>query len=250
MKKIKTTILSLIICQTLNAQSAEDGRYVSIYSGYSLLSSNLSGTGFNADLPQKGGPLYGFDLAYQSADTSALYILKYSSIHTEQSSPTGITPSKMRIDREDYSFIGSFTPWDSGALENLRLGIGYGFLQSAGTNTSPNNVLTKQRSQGALFLLSFNSKLPSDWSVLSELLIYLPHQVKESNQVTGYNPQFISTELKLVAEYIFTDNSILFGGVGYRSDQVSYNGSVSRGVTDGKDKRTLLSFPVGIKFGY
>jgi hypothetical protein len=250
MKNLFLTTLLLLTSFSVNAQSVEDGRYVGIHSGYGILSSSLSGSGFNSDLPGKGGLLYGIDFSYQNPDSGAQYNLKYEKTAVDQAAPSGVTPTNLSIFREEFRFAVSFAPWDSGKFENLRIGFGYGILQTGATETLPNNVLTKQSSQGLLFNVSYKMKMKSDWSMLSEFLIYLPHQIRESQQVTGYNPKFLGAELKLLAEFPLSDDIVGFAGASYRMDQVNYDGSVSRGVTGGQDTRTLLAIPVGIKIGY
>lgn len=250
MKTLFLTTLLLLLGTSTFAQSVEEGKYIAIQSGYSFLSSNLSGSGFNSDLPGKGGFLYGIDFSYQNPDSSTQYNFKYDKAEIDQSAPSGVTPSSLSVFREEFRFLVSISPWDSGKLESLRIGFGYGVLQTGATNTSPNNVLTKQSSQGLLFNAVYKTKLKSDFSLLSEFLIYLPHQIKESQQITGYNPKFIGTEVKFTAEYPLSDDIVGFAGASYRIDQVSYDGSVSRGVTDGKDTRTQFAIPVGIKIGY
>lgn len=250
MKTLFLTTLLMFVSLSAHAQSVEEGRYIGIHSGYGILSSSLSGSGFNSDLPGKGGLLYGIDFSYQNPDSSMQYNLKYDKAAVDQTAPSGVTPTNLSVFREEFRFGVSFAPWDSGRFENLRIGFGYGILQTGATDTSPNNVLTKQSSQGLLFNASYKMKLKSDWSMLSEFLIYLPHQIKESQQITGYNPKFIGAELKLLAEYPLSDDIVGFAGASYRMDQVSYDGSVSRGVTGGQDTRTQIAIPVGIKIGY
>lgn len=250
MKNLRLTLTILFLSPALFAQSIEEGRSISAYSGYTLQSSKLSGTGFNSELPGKGSLLYGFDFSYQGQQNPTRYIFKYSTANGEQSAPSGLSPSKLTVQREEYSFQASLALWDSGILENLRLGLGYAYLQSGATDTSPNNVLTKQTTQGVLFGLSYTSKFSSDLSLISDFLIYLPHQFNESSQVTGYNTRYIGTEIKFVAEYLFADNAAVFGGMIYRLDQASFDGSVNRGVTGGVDARTVFTIPIGLKFGY
>lgn len=251
MKNLHLTIIALLLIPaTLFAQTIEEGRYISVYSGYSLQSSKLSGTGFNSELPGKGSLLYGFDFSYQGQQNPTRYIFKYNTSNGEQSAPSGLTPSNLSVHREEYMFQTSLALWDSGALENLRIAIGYAYLQSGATDTTPNNVLTKQSTQGAILSLSYASKISSDLVLVSDFLIYLPHQLSESSQVTGYNPRYFGAELRLNAEYMLTDNAAVFGGISYRSDQASFDGSVNRGVTGGVDTRTAFSIPIGLKFGY
>lgn len=250
MKTLFLTTLMMLASFSTKAQSVEEGRYVGLQSGYGMLSSSLSGSGFNSDLPNKGGLLYGIDFSYQNSDSETQYNLKYDKTSVDQMAPSGVTPTSLSVFREDFRFVISISPWDSGKFENLRIGFGYGILQTGATNTSPNNVLTKQSSQGLLFNASYKMKLKSDWSMLSEFLIYLPHQIKESQQITGYNPKFIGAEIKFLAECPLSDDIVGFAGASYRMDQVSYDGSVSRGVTGGQDTRTQLAIPIGIKIGY
>lgn len=250
MKTLFLTTLMMLASFSARAQSVEEGRYIGLQSGYGMLSSSLSGSGFNSDLPGKGGLLYGIDFSYQQPDSEIQYNLKYDKTSVDQTAPSGVTPTSLSVFREEFRFVISISPWDSGRFENLRIGFGYGILQTGATDTSPNNVLTKQSSQGLLFNATYKTKLKSDWSVLSDFLIYLPHQIKESQQITGYNPKFIGVELKFLAEYPLSDDIIGFAGASYRIDQVSYDGSVSRGVTGGQDTRTQLAIPVGIKIGY
>lgn len=250
MKTLFLTTLMMLVGSSAYAQSVEEGRYIGLQSGYGMLSSSLSGSGFNSDLPDKGGLIYGIDFSYQNPDSETQYNLKYDKTSVDQTAPTGVTPTSLSVFREEFRFVISISPWDSGKFENLRIGFGYGILQTGATNTSPNNVLTKQSSQGLLFNASYKMKLKSDWSMLSEFLIYLPHQIKESQQITGYNPEFIGAEIKFLAECPLSDDIVGFAGASYRMDQVSYDGSVSRGVTGGQDTRTQLAIPVGIKIGY
>ncbi|MBL7672358.1 MAG: hypothetical protein JNM39_17895 [Bdellovibrionaceae bacterium] len=232
------------------AAQVEDGRYIAVQSGYGILSSNLSGAGFNSSLPGKGGILYGVDLSYQNQDSGTQYNLKYDKVAVDMTAPSGVTPTSISVFREELRFGASIAPWDSGVFEHLRLGLGYAMLTTGGTDTSPNNVLTKQSSQGIFVSALYKMKIETDWVILPELLIYLPHQVKESQQITGYNPKFIGYELKLSTEYSLSDDIVGYVGISYRTDQVSYDGLVNRGVTGGQDTRTLIAIPVGIKIGY
>lgn len=250
MKSLFLPTLFLFASFSAYAQSVDEGKYIAVSSGYGILSSSLSGSGFNSDLPNRGGLIYGVEFSYQNPDSETQYNLKYDKNTVNQTAPSGVTPADLSVFREEFRFVVSISPWDSGRFENLRLGLGYGILQTGATNTSPNNVSTKQSSQGLLLNALYKTKLKSDWSMLSEFLIYLPYQVKESEQITGYNPKFIGAEIKFIAEYPLSDDIVGFAGASYRMDQVSYDGSVSRGVTGGQDTRTQLAIPVGIKIGY
>jgi opacity protein-like surface antigen len=230
--------------------SVEDGKYISVHSGYGMMSSSLSGSGFNSDLGGEGGAIFGAEFSYKSAGSDVQYKLSYEKTSLDQDAPAGVTPTSLTVFREDFRFLMSFAPWDSGRLENFRVGLGYGVLGTGATNTTPNNVLTNQLSQGALFNLSYQSEWHTGCSLGSELLIYLPHQIQESAQVTGYNPKFIGAELKLTLDYLFSNQVSGFIGASYRVDQVTYEGSVSRGVTDGQDTRNMFAIPIGLKIGY
>lgn len=243
-------LITLLFLGHSAAAQIEDGRSIAIQYGYGVLSSNLSGAGFNSSLPEKAGPLYGVDLTYQNQESEIQYHFKYDKVAVQMPAPSGVTPTNLSVFHEDLRFGASVVPGDSGGLENLRLGIGYSILSAGGTNTAPNNVLTKQSSQGLFVSSSYKMKIETDWSLISEFSLYLPHQVKESQQVTGYNPKFIGYELKLTADYPLFDDINGYAGISYRTDQVSYDGSVNRGVTGGQDTRTLIAIPIGIKIGY
>jgi hypothetical protein len=250
MKTLIVFISFLFVGNFVFAQSVEEGRYLAIRSGYGLLSSSLAGSGFNSELPSKGGVIYGVDMSCQNLDSDTWYKLSYDKISVDQVAPSGVNPSNISIYREEIRFVVSFAPWDAGALEKLRLGIGYSFLESGGPNTSPNNILTTQTSQGLILNALYSSKFKSKYVLQTEFLIYLPHQIRESQQVTGYNPKYIGAELKVTADYALSEDILGFVGLSYRYDQVSFSGSVNRGVTGGQDTRTMFAIPIGIKIGY
>lgn len=228
-------------------QIIDDGRYVSAYGGYGILSSELSGSGFNTELPSRGGLSYGADISYQRPDSDAWFDLSYAKTSVDQSAPNGVTPQQISTYLEDWRFIFSFAIPNS---DKFRIGLGYGFLKSGGTSTSPNNVLTTQTSQGLIVNASYIWQLKTNLELRSGLLIYLPHQVSESDQVTGHNPRYLGAEAKVSMEYVLSGPFVAFTGVSYRRDQVSFSGTGSRGVSGGKDVRTIWTIPLGIKIGY
>ncbi|OFZ29524.1 MAG: hypothetical protein A2622_07295 [Bdellovibrionales bacterium RIFCSPHIGHO2_01_FULL_40_29] len=250
MKILFITTLLVFASFLAHAQGVGKGRYIGLQSGYGILSSGLSGSGFNSDLPGRGGLLYGIDFSYQNPDSETQYDFKYDKASVDQTAPLGVTPASLSIFREEFRFIISILPWDFGRFENLRIGFGYSILQTGATDTLPNNILTKQSSQGLLLNATYRMELEFDWSMQSEFLIYLPHQITESQQITGYNPKFIGAEFKFLLETPLSDDIIGFFGTSYRIDQVSYDGFVSRGVTSGQDTRTQIAIPIGIKIGY
>lgn len=251
MKNVILFCLVILIQLSARANSVEEGRYVALQTGYGILSSSLSGSGFNSDLPGKGNLIYGLDLTYRDSDNEVGYSFKYDKAESQETAPSGLTPADLTVSREDIRLMASFAPWDE--LESLRLGVGYSRLKTGATETSPNNILTEQISQGLMLNALWTSQLElmdSDVVVNYEGLLYLPYEVRESAQVTGYNASYLGAEAKVTAEYPVWGEAVGFFGLGYRYDQVTYSGSVSRGVTDGTDVRTMMMIPVGIKFGY
>jgi hypothetical protein len=231
------------------AKLQNPGNFIALHSGYGIQSSSLTGTGFNSDLSGAMGLIYGAEISHQSANTGIRYSLKFENASAEQEAPAGVTPADITVLREEYRFVASIPTWNSGG-EDLRLGIGYSFLQTGATDTLPNNVMTKQSSQGVILNAAYQVKVNPEWSVGTEVLLYLPHKVQESPQVTGYNPNFVGAEVKILVDYTFSEQLVGFIGASYRMDQVSYEGTVDRGVTDGHDSRNLFAIPVGLKIGY
>lgn len=224
--------------------------FISLHSGYGVHSSSLTGTGFNSDLSGAMGLIYGVEVAHQSAATGIRYSLKYENATAEQEAPTGVTPTDISVSREEFRFLAAIPAWNSGAGEDLRLGVGYSVLKTGATDTLPNNVMTKQSSQGLVLNAAYQVKLNTLWSAMTEVLLYLPHKIEESPQVTGNNPNFVGAEVKLLVDYVFSENLVGFIGASYRLDQVSYEGTASRGVTNGQEARNFFAIPVGIKVGF
>lgn len=233
-----------------SASPKSDGRYVGIQAGYGNLSSKLSGDGFNSELKGASGLLYGVEASYQEPDSDVHYNLKYDKISGDQSAPSGVTPKMVSVFREDLRYVVSLAPWEEGFRRNFRVGFGYGMLVTGATDTLPNNVLTKQESQGFIAMISHRTGAQTDWSMTSEFLVYLPHQIKESTQVTGYNPKYLGAEFNVRAEHTMEGRFSGFAGARYRIDQVSYDGTVNRGVTNAQETRSLLAIFFGMKVGY
>jgi hypothetical protein len=231
-------------------QTFESGRYLQINSGYGMFSSALTGAGFNADIPGKFDFIYGLSFSFQSPDSGTRFLLDYDKTSNEQNAPSGLSPSSITLTREEFKFLVSVTPWQENRLQNLRLGLGYGLLKSGATDTLPNNVLSNQVSQGLHLFANYKMNYKPQWNLILEGGLYLPHQIKESSQVTGNNPKYLGLEASAQADYSWLQNFIIFFGANYRIDQVSYDGTASRGVTSGKDTRTLFTIPVGIKISY
>lgn len=232
------------------AKAAADGRYIQPYMGYGNLSSKLTGSGFNSELPTNGGLVYGLEVGYQDKGRESQYSLKYEKISVDQNTAAGITPNAITIYREEIRFLYSFAPWEQSKLDKLRFQVGYAVLTSGGSNTSPNNILTKQQSRGVLLGTSYIYDFPSNWKLTPQILFYLPHSVKESQQVTGYNVTYLGIELKVSLDYVYSDKLTFNTGITLRNDTASFDGSVDRGVTNGKDSRDYFFIPVGVKFNY
>lgn len=224
--------------------------FIALYSGYGVHSSSLTGTGFNSDLSGAMGLIYGVELSHQRSESGIRYIFRYDNATADQAAPAGVTPTDISVRREEFRVMASIPTWNSGAGEDLRLGVGYSLLQTGATATSPNNVLTEQNSQGVVLNAIYHTVFNSEWSTATEVLIYLPHKIEESPQVTGTNPNFVGAELKLLVDYVFSENLTGFIGASYRLDQVSFEGTGSRGVTNGQDGRNFFALPVGIKFRF
>lgn len=229
------------------AYSLSEDSYVSLFSGYGALASELSGSGFNSELPVNTGALYGIEASYQPESSFNQYILKYQKTSGDQNSPNGITPVSISTSREELRLLTQFSPWDSGIFENVKIGIGYAFLGSHGSVTSPNAVVTNQNSQGVILSAACVFEISDDMVVMPETSIYLPHRLSESQTSTGHNPNFIGLELGAKIENSLTNNVHGFIGAIYRLDEVSFDGTGDRGVTNGKDTRTYFSAPVGLK---
>lgn len=249
---MKTLIIALLLLQynfNAHAESVEEGRFIGVHTGYGMSSSDLTGTGFNAKLPSKGSVIYGGEISYQATGSDTQFSLKHDRTSYSMNAPTGVTPTSLTGFREDTRLMVTVAPWE-GSLENLRLGFGYGVLRTGATDTATYNVMNKQTSQGPMFNIANKWKFKSDWSLQSELLLYLPHRVIESPQITGNNGQMLGAEAKISIEYLVSENILAFIGASYRMDRATYSGSETRGVTDGVDTRTYIAIPVGLKIGY
>lgn len=250
MKFIIINLFILGLAQVSNAQVVTDGSYIAVHTGYGSVASELKGDGFTAELPYKGSFIYGAEVSYQFKESTKQVSFKYDKVRVEQDAPDGLSPSTITIDREEVRFLFSFSPWDTAELEHLKFGIGYGFLTSGATDTSPNNVMTKQTTQGLLLHAKHKLPIEGGWSINPEVLLYFPHQINETDQVTGYNPKYYGIELKIGGEYQVSERVKLFGALMHRTDTVSYSGSVSRDVRNGKDTRNYFSVPLGIKVDF
>ncbi|MBX3040539.1 MAG: hypothetical protein KF789_07535 [Bdellovibrionaceae bacterium] len=249
--KTITIILTIFFSQYCFAQSSiDDGRYINIYSGITSLSSNVSGSGFSSELPGKSGPMLGADVSYQFKDSSARVNFFYEHGSNSVNSPSGLTPSQITMSKNQYTLMVSFVPVDSGMFQNLRLGLGYSVLMQGGDDTSPNNISTMQSSQGLLLHASYEIKAGDSFIIQPGLGIYLPYQISEKSQVSGNNPKFMGTELKLTVDYLISDSFSIFAGVEYNRYQANFDGTGSRGTSSAQDVRTDLALPLGFKLGY
>lgn len=245
--KIVYLLILFFFISNANAYSLNEDSYVSLFSGYGVLASELSGSGFNSDLPANGGTLYGIEGSYQPDSSFNQYLFKYERIAVDQNSPNGISPENMSTSREELRLLTKFSPWDSGILENVKIGVGYAFLASKGSATLPNAVVTNQHSQGVILNAAYVFEISDDTVVMPEASVYLPHRFSESLKSTGHNPNYIGLEVGSKIESTFTDNIHGFIGAIYRIDEVSFDGAGDRGVTNGNDTRIYFSVPVGLK---
>lgn len=242
--------LILLTGFSLKSFGDEGNRYILVHSGYGISSSSLSGSGFNSTLPEKSGPLYGFDIAYKMNNIEPQFFLKYKKASAAFSGPTEVTPNQLSIFREEFRIGTNFGIWDTSFLENFRLGIGYATLKTGGTHTLPNNILTHQSTQGFFIQASYKYFIDMDKSITPEILFYLPHHIQESEQITGYNPKLESYEIKTLFEIQIFDNLVGQTGISYRIDRSIFEGSGNRGVIAGQDKRTYIEIPIGFKISY
>lgn len=249
--KTITVLFAMLFGHFCFAQSSiEDGSYINIYSGVTSQASQVSGAGFSSEIPGKNGSLLGADVSYQLKDSSARINFEYEHGSNSVSAPPGITPSQVTMSKTHYTLMGSFIPAESGALRNLRLGVGYSVLIQGADDTSPNNIVTMQSTQGLLLHAAYGMFISESLIVEPSLRIYLPYQISEKSQVSGNNPKFIGTEFKLTADYLLSDSFSFFAGVGYNRYQANFDGTGSRGTSGAQDVRTDLSLPLGFKLGY
>lgn len=243
------SVLFLISGVNSFAHQFDNDQFVALQYGYGMLSSKLSGTGFNSDLPSQGNFFPGIEVSKRS-DSKMSYSVNYEKFAVDLTPPSGLTPSSISIFREELKFMATTPMIGSGPFESLRLGLGYQFLKSGGTNTSPNNILTTQSSQGLVLKATYSTDHKTTQLFTYDFLIYLPHQIKESEQMTGYNPKYLGYELNVTVQRTLSENMVGFTGLCYQVDQASFDGAGTRGVSGGNDTRTFMTIPIGIKIGY
>lgn len=232
------------------AHAVEERRSVAVRAGYARASSSLTGDGFNADLPSRSSFLYGFDVSYRRPGETTGYELRYDRTSASVTAPSNLTPRDLAVFREDLAILASNEPWKAGELATVRLKIGYGLSKSGATATAPYEIMTTRKIHCALLGVASASELGERWSLLTDLQLSLPFSISESDQVTGHSPSMFGIDARVAAEYAFSESFAGFIGIGYRDDRASFEGAVSRGVTGGRDVRTLFTIPVGVRFGY
>ncbi|MES2857217.1 MAG: hypothetical protein V4692_15215 [Bdellovibrionota bacterium] len=252
MKKLNSIITTLIIssCGATALASIDEGRFVVLRSGHASLSSNLTGSGTSTALQASSGILFDVDVSYQPESNTDRYGLSYFNATTNQTTGTGVTPRTVDVEVLSYQLHWTRQPWSEGLLSNFRFGLGYGYLESGASNTTPFVVMTNQKSHGPVLLVEHGAEPLPKFLVISKFQVYVPFELTESVQRTGYNRATIGLEASLDLEYLVQENFAISLGVGYQHQQSRFEGTGTRGVTDGTDARKMLKIPVGIKIGY
>lgn len=243
---------SLVLCFFFlsSANAIEASRQIALRSGYGRLTSQLSGAGFNADLPNRYSTVYGVDLAYRDPEAEFNYEFGYDRTSVDLVAPDALTPSAITAFREETTILATIAPWANDEKDGVRLKFGLSSVRFGGTETAPNEMLTTQEAVGVLVGASHTWSFAEKGSFTPEALLFLPFSVRESNQVTGYSPTSVGLNVRLLVEYEFFKDIAGFVGLEDRVERTEFKGSVSRGVTDGTDLRSFLSIPIGVRFGF
>lgn len=222
---------------------------LSLLVGPSVITSRVTGTGFNFNQSNSVGNLLGLGIKGQSKTMAMTLLGGYNRINADHSLSSAFTPSKISTTREDIFIYGLTQPMLSEFWSSFQFGFGYKFQNFRSDVTSPNYAFTDQSSQGLLLAVKNSHSIFEDGKTLDlEFKFYLPHKFHEKTVNTGFNPNFIGTEFQIKFSQIINPKWQFSTALIYQYDSVSFDGQGTRGTVSASDIKETLTIPLEFEY--
>lgn len=226
-----------------------DGMSIELFGGASMMSSKLEGKGFAGELPSTSGTNYGAILSRGWAKQGIRTNLRYRRASVGFDGPSTVTPNRIGATRNEYSLLVLFNPTGESSFSSFHYGMGYNLVQYSVDRNTP-AILTDQTSHGFSILVGKDFRWSDKWSSSADFTLYAPNNLSEGATPSGFNGRFLGLELELQIVYKLQEDFALYLGGDYRHEQASFTGTGARGTTGAKDIRTIISFPVGMRWDF
>jgi len=228
---------------------ASDGISFDLSAGASMMSTKLEGEGFAGELPSKTGMNYGAILSRGWAQKGFQVSLKYNTSSFNFDGPSTVTPRKIGVTRNEYSVLIMTNPTSESVLGSFRYGVGYNLVQYSVDRNTP-ALVTDQTTYGLSLHVGRDFKLSEKFYTAVDFTLYAPNNLSEGSIPSGFNGRFLGLELGFQVNYKLQEDMALYLGCDYRQEKASFTGTGSRGTTGAKDTRTIISFPIGLRWDF
>jgi hypothetical protein len=226
--------------------------YVKILGSADMISSELTGSGFNHDTASDVGVGYILKFDHALGADSGRLGFQYSSTDVEAESPSSISPDSIDVQRSEYLVYYKTPTFKDGFLKNSRVGIGYFLFEYEADQTTPNILITNQRAEGLNLSIDHESVLSS--SLITSLGggVFVPFRFNEEKANTGYFRDFYAIYISGSVDYSLgrTSDFALSAGFHLQRDYAKFEGTGNRGSSNSEDIRYLFRLPVGLKYSF
>ncbi|MFS4459897.1 hypothetical protein [Bdellovibrio sp. HCB2-146] len=222
---------------------------VGIRGATAITANEVTGSGFNAKQPDTMMLNYGLNVKNKPTGSWVFIIFDYNVTSGQQKVATGLTPSEVSVQRQEYALTLLSEPFFSTAWGQVQASIGYKMVDYSVDETTPNVALTNLNTRGPTGSLKLKNDFANQTDSLeADLEIYFPHHIRESDVTTGSNPSALGAEVQLKFNHKITPRWQLSLGLNYQYETIQFEGTGSRGTVNATDVRTQFTIPIELEY--
>lgn len=222
---------------------------VAVRGGTAMIASEATGSGFTVQQPEAMMLNYGIKIKNKPAESWVSILLDYNVTSGDQDVASGLTPTKISVERREYSFELLSEAFFTNDWGNFRAGVGYKMVDYSADETTPNAAVTSLNIRGPTASLKIKKEFANQTDALdSDLRLFFPHHIRESGVVTGSNPSAWGAELQIKFAHRILPQWQISLGLNYQYESISFEGTGTRGTVDATDIRTQFTLPIELEY--
>lgn len=238
--------LALGVSGVLVASDTPEPLLVSFSGGATFENFSLGGSGFNAQLPQSTGLVYGVHGSRGVGKNWSVWG-KLNKQDTVFRDIVGVTPTSLNLTQWQMSFgvchdLG-LEGWGSG----LQLLLGYGVQANRAQTTSPNAVIASNVSFGPSLGAAWKQPM-GNYRLFAQIDFFLPNWFREDGGVTtGSYLSAYRVTWQMEAGMPITPSLWIYAGLHLGFEKQNFTGTGTRGVTDGSQSLFNVILPLRLE---
>jgi nucleoid-associated protein YgaU/cytochrome c-type biogenesis protein CcmH/NrfG len=204
----------------------------------------LNASGFSSNLPAKLGFMVGAEAGYSFEASPWELASRVVYSQTTFDGLLGVSPTKIQVDRMRLALLTKMASgWDP-----LVFRIGYEIGTRDVRETVPRVVVTNREQAGLLLGANLRQRIGLSYVGMGDFEVFLPHRTREKSTTTGFHTSSLSLELGAGIGRRFGKSTEASLGLKARMEMSSFDGTGSRGSSNGRERELLVTLPLEVRF--